>query len=331
MPQPEPIIEPQDVDFPGIILLEVDITDISRKIFQVRQVIPIAGAGAVTLLFPKWLPGYHSPQAPIELLSGLKIAADGQDIQWRRHPTEVNAFHIDVHEGMKTLEVTFQFLSPTDAAQGRVIVGANLLNFEWNTVVLYPAGHFARRIKYQPTLRLPHGWKFGCALEIASRDGDLITFEAVALDELVDSPLFAGRHYRLLELDEQASVRLHILADQPDLLAATDEQIEPHRQLVRQADRLFGCRHFDHFDILLALSNEVGTIGVEHHRSCEATSIPGYFTEWDTKFVRRDTIPHEYVHSWNGKYRRGEDSWTPCFQQPIRNSLMWVYEGQTQY
>jgi predicted metalloprotease with PDZ domain len=148
---------------------------------------------------------------------------------------------------------------------------------------------------------------------------------------LVDSPVYAGRHFRCIELDDAGEVRLNIVADRPDLLAATDEQIELHRELVRQADRLFGTRHFDHFDFLLALSDEIGTIGVEHHRSCECATKPDFFTSWDSKLATRDTLPHEYVHSWNGKYRRGADSWVPCFNESIRNSLMWVYEGQTQY
>ena len=100
---------------------------------------------------------------------------------------------------------------------------------------------------------------------------------------------------------------------------------------VAEADALFGTRHFDRYEILFALSKEIGSIGVEHHRSCEAVTIPGYFTEWDDSFSWRDTIPHEFVHSWNGKRRRGADSWTPSFHRPIRNSLMRVYEGQTQY
>ncbi len=239
------------------------------------------------------------------------------------------AFHIIVPEGVAEIEATFQFLSPTNEPQGRVVVTPDMLNLQWNTVVLYPAGYFSRQIQVWATVTLPEHWRFGCALETASIAGNAFTFKPVALDVLVDSPMFAGHHYRRIELDDR--VALNVVADRADLLAATEEQIAPHRALVAEADALFGARHFDRYDFLLALSDELGGIGVEHHRSCETATVPGYFTEWDKSAPKRDTIAHEYTHSWNGKYRRGADSWTPTFEKPIRNSLMWVYEGQTQY
>jgi predicted metalloprotease with PDZ domain len=330
LPQPAPIEEPRDVDYPGVVRIEVDATDIARRIFSVREVIPVR-PGPLTLLYPKWLPGYHSPQAPIELLAGLTIEADGERLEWTRHPVEVSAFGCDVPDGVHEITAEFQFLSPTAESQGQLVVGAELLDLQWNGVVLYPAGHFARRITVEPTLTLPPEWQFACALDVAERDGSRTRFAPLKLDRLVDSPLFAGRHFRRFDLDESGSVGLNVFADEPKLLDATDDQIEPHRELVRQADALFGARPFDRFEVLLALTDDLGAIGVEHHRSCEAVSIPGYFAEWDDTFVRRDTIPHEYVHAWNGKHRRGADSWSPCFHQPIRNSLMWVYEGQTKY
>jgi predicted metalloprotease with PDZ domain len=324
-------MEPRDVSYPGTILLHVDATDLDRRIFTVRETIPVDGGGPLTLFYPEWLPGYHSPQTPIELLGGLEITAGAERLSWRRDPVRVYAFHIEVPEGVRELEARFQFLSPTSSAQGRVVVTPDMLNLQWNTVVLYPAGYFARQIEVHATLRLPDGWQYGCALNAASTEDGIISFEPVSLDVLVDSPMFAGRYFRRIALDDTGAVQLNIVADRPDELAATDEQIEPHRQLVRQADELFGARHFDRFDFLLALSDEMGSIGVEHHRSCETGTAPDYFTNWETNFTGRDVMAHEYTHSWNGKFRRGADSWTPSFDRPIRNSLMWVYEGQTQY
>jgi predicted metalloprotease with PDZ domain len=300
-----------------------------RRIFRVRQVIPVDGPGVLTLLLPKWLPGYHAPQAPIELLAGLKFEAQGERLHWSRHPTEVYAFHVSVPEGVSQIEASFEFLSPTSETQGRVVVAPEMLNLAWNCVVLYPAGHFSRGITVQADLKLPPDWKLACALPVRSRDDAITCFEPVGLDELVDSPVMAGRHYRRVSLDED--VALNIFADAPHQLEATDAMLRPHKEVVRQADLLFGRRPFDRFDVLLALSDEIGSIGVEHHRSCEIASVPGYFSDWDKTFPRRDSFPHEYIHGWNGKHRRGADSWAPCFYQPIRNSLMWVYEGQTQY
>ena len=331
MPQPATIPPPRDEAYEGTLRLHVDVTDVVRGIFRVRQSIPVSRSGGdeCILLYPKWLPGFHAPQAPIELFAGFEVRTGDEILTWKRHPVTVNAFAIDVPEGVAALEAEFQFLSPTAPAQGRVVCTPDMLCLSWNTVVLYPAGYFARRIVVEPRLTLPSGWSAACALDRCDTDGDTIVFAPTSLDVLVDSPVLAGRHVRREALDEQ--VYLTIVADQPHQLAATPGHIDRHRAVVEQADRLFRSRPFDRFEMLLALSDTMTGTGIEHHRSFEAVSVPNYFTDWSSTFVRRDTVPHEYVHSWNGKYRRGSDSWTPSFETPIRNSLMWVYEGQTQY
>lgn len=327
--QPLAIPDPQDTPYCGTLRLDVDASDVLRRIIRVRQNIPVERHGVLTLMYPKWLPGYHSPQAPIELLTGLTFEARGERLHWVRHQTEVHAFHVHVPEGTEEIEATFQYVSPTSSAQGRVVVSQRLLNLEWNCVVLYPAGHFARRIEVEARLTLPESWSLATALPIAAQEGCVTSFKRVGLDEFVDSPLMAGLHSRRIELDE--SVALNVFADAPHHLEATQEQIDAHRGVVEQADLLFGPRPFDRYEVLLALSDDIGSIGVEHHRSCEIASVPGYFSDWENTFPRHDSFPHEYTHGWNGKHRRGADSWAPCFYQPIRNSLMWVYEGQTQY
>ncbi len=321
--------EPDDVPYRGTMRLAVDATDVERRIFRVRQTIPILKPENRILVFPKWLPGFHAPQAPVELFAGLQATAQGRPVVWRRHPVTINAFHLDIPDDVDTVDVTFQFLSPTDPEQGRVLCTADMLCLPWNTVLLYPAGHYVRQIPVEASLTLPEGWDMSCAIERVGRDGATHHFAAVPLDVLVDSPVLAGRYYRRYPLDDR--VALTVVADQPHMIEATPDQIAPHVGVVEQADRLFGARHFDRFEMLLALSDELTSAGVEHHRSFEAVSSTDYFTEWDTAFLRRDTVPHEYLHSWNGKHRRGADSWSPCFEKPIRNSLMWVYEGLTQY
>lgn len=322
---------PRDVQFPGTIALHVDARDVTRRIFQVREIIPVPEPDIFTLLFPEWLPGYHAPQASIELFAGLTIWAGEKELSWKRHPVQVHAFHVDVPEGVREVEARFQFLSPTHSAQGRVVVGAEMLTVQWNSVLLYPAGYYARRIPFEATLTVPDGWQQACALAPLAQEGATIRYETAPLDVLVDSPVFAGRHFERIALDDARQVHLNIFADEADLIATTPDKISAHRAVVEQADELFGARPFDRYEILFGLSEELGSIGVEHHRSCEAISLPGYFTDWEGTFSTRETIPHEFIHSWNGKHRRGEDSWTPSFDQPIRNSLMWVYEGQTQY
>ena len=335
LPQPTPehqaLAAPADTDFPGTIVLTVDATDLARGIFRAHEVIPVSAASRITLLYPKWLPGYHAPQSPIAFLAGLEITAHGKRIPWLRDEVEVYAFHVDVPPGVEKLECTFQFVSPTSPAQGRIAVTPDMLNLQWNTLVLYPAGHFSRCIQIAAGVKLPEGWGYGCALEGSASDGRITRFKPVALDVLVDSPVFTGRHYRCIHLDEGGLVRLNLVADRADLLEASAEQIAPHRELVVQADKLFGPRPFDHYDFLVALTDELGEIGCEHHRSTEIKTAADYFKKWDTQAPSRDVMSHEYTHAWNGKYRRGADSSTPTFDRPIRNSLMWVYEGQTQY
>jgi predicted metalloprotease with PDZ domain len=331
-PKPVPQIpSPRDEDFPGTIALFVDATDLDRGIFEVTERIPVSRPGPMTLLYPKWVPGYHSPQAPIELVAGLDIRGAGVRIEWRRDPVEMYAFHLDVPFGCDLLEVRFQFLSPPSSEYGRVVVTRSIVNLQWHCAVLYPAGYYASRITVEPSVRLPAGWRFGCSLETQGGETATATFAPVPLDVLIDSPIMAGEHFTSHDLDETGTIRLNLVADRPGLLDAGGTRLETHRNLIAQADKLFRSRHFRHYDFLVALTEELEGTGVEHQQSCEICTAPDYFTAWDKQMTRRDVIAHEYVHTWNGKFQRGADSWVPSFEIPIRNSLMWVYEGQTQY
>jgi predicted metalloprotease with PDZ domain len=328
-----PIPAARDVAYAGVIALEVDASDSLRGIFRVRERVPVAGPGAMTLLYPEWLPGKHAPRGAINLLSGIEIRAGGALVPWRRDPVNVYAFHLDVPQGIDALELAFQYVSPTQTNQGRVVFTREMLNLQWEAVLLYPAGHHASRIRVEPTLKLPADWRFAAALDGAVTTGDTTRFAATDLETLVDSPLFAGRHSRVFDLDPGAvrPVRLNLFADRPDQLVASTEQLAAHRNLVQQAYRLFGSQHFDHYDFLLALSDRMGGIGLEHHRSSENAVDGSYFTDWERAASERDLLPHELTHSWNGKFRRPADLWTPSFETPMQGSLLWVYEGLTQY
>ncbi len=332
LPMPPPIAAPRDVAYPGQIALQVDASDVTRRIYQVHETIPVAGAGPMVLLYPKWLPGNHSPSGPLDQLAGLMITANGRPVEWKRDPVDVYAFHVDAPAGASSLELRYQFLTPTEDRVGRVMATPEMLNLEWNTVALYPAGYFSRDITYRPSVTLPAGWKFGSALDGASRAGDTVSFAPVTLNTLVDSPLLAGRHFRQVTIsDSPVPVRLDIAADSEADLAAAPDQLEAHRNLIRQAYALYGSHHYDHYDFLLWLSDEMGGEGLEHHRSSEDGTEPGYFTDWSHSASERDLLAHEFTHSWNGKFRRPADLWTPNFNVPMRDSLLWVYEGQTQY
>lgn len=323
---------PQDVPYHGTLTIQVDASDVAHRIFRVHEVIPVQ-PGPLTLLYPQWIPGNHSPTGPIDKLAGLRITAGGKTLTWKRDPLNVYAFHLEVPQGISSIEVAFQYLSPQDRAEGRVVMTPEMLNLQWNANTIYPAGYYSRRIMTEPSVKLPDGWKFGSALEVASRDGNTVRFKPISYNNLVDSPIFAGKYFKRVDLAPGAKVPVHmdIVADAPKDLEITPEQLKVHRNLVQQMYKLYGAHHYDHYDFLLALSDKMSGIGLEHHRSSENGVGPGYFTEWDKNALRRDLLPHEFNHSWNGKYRRGADLWTPNFNVPMQDSLLWVYEGQTQF
>jgi predicted metalloprotease with PDZ domain len=324
-----PIPPALDVARPGLIRLSVDASDVTRGIFHVTEIVPVTASGPLTLLYPEWIPGKHRPFGDASKLAGLTVTANGRPVSWRRDPLDVFAFHIDVPPGTAEVELRFQFLSATAEAQGRIVATPDLLNLQWESVSLYPAGHYTRRIMVAPVVRYPDGWTAASALEVEAKDGATVRYKAVDYETLVDSPVMAGAHARIETL--APGVRLNIFADQPEQLAATEEQLQLHRNLVTQALKLFGGRHYDRYDFLLALSSRLGGIGLEHQRSSENGVEPAYFTDWKGSLDDHDLLPHEYVHSWNGKYRRPAGHWTPDFRTPMQDELLWVYEGQTQF
>ncbi len=333
LPLPPPIAPAQATPYPGVLTLNVDATDIARHLFRVRETVPVSRPGRMTLSLPKWLPGEHAPNGPIALLAGLVISANGQRLAWTRDTLEMTAFHVDVPAGASELNIELTQQTGSQTAFAGTTATPDMLVLKWHALALYPAGYAVSGIRIQPTVRLPAGWGHASALDGARTAGDTTTFAATSFETLVDSPLYAGRHVRTFDLDPGAAVpvRLNVFADSEANLNAKPEQIEAHRRMVQQAYKLFGARHYDHYDFLLSLSEEMGFVGIEHHRSSENGYLPKYFTDWDAMAPGRDLLPHEYTHSWNGKFRRPADLWTPDYNSPMRNSLLWVYEGQTQF
>jgi predicted metalloprotease with PDZ domain len=328
------IAAPEDVDFPGVVEVSVDATDLGRRIFRIHETLPVPPAVDLVLLYPKWLPGTHAPEGPLDRLAGLIVRVGGKQIQWVRDPVDVYAFHIAAPPGTTTVDVDFQYLSPVSHAVGRTEVTTDLLVLDWNAVVLYPAGYFARRIPVDVRLTLPDSWALGTALETASAAGPVTSFRRVSLETLVDSPVRAGRHLKRYDLapGDTAPVHLDLLAERPDLLEIKSQVVDPLRALVQQAYKLFGSHHYDHYDFILSLSDTIGwDTTLEHHRSAEYGEPAADFADWDKTAGYRDVIAHEYTHSWDGKFRRPADLWTPNYNVPMRNSLLWVYEGGTEY
>ena len=223
----------------------------------------------------------------------------------------------------------FQFTAPVRESEGRINVTPNMMNVQWEQVAVYPAGHFTRAIQVKPSITLPEGWTGVAALDGAKVSGNRIEYGVTDFETLVDSPLFAGPNYRKWDLGN--NVTLNVWADNAKYLEAKPEQIAAHRALVDESIILFGSKHFDRYEFLLGLTEELGGVGLEHHRSSENTRETDYFTEWDDNMSERGLLPHEFTHSWNGKFRRPATMWTPDYSTPMRDNLLWVYEGQTSF
>lgn len=333
VPLPPAIKTPLDEPYPGgTIGLSVSITDVAHRVIRVQETVPVK-TGEFTLLYPAWIPGNHSPTGPISEFAGLEVSANGTRIPWARDLVNMYAFHIEVPAGVNTVDVKFDYLAALKASQGRITFSSNLIDLSWNTVVLYPAGYFSRDITFAPNITLPDGWHFASALEVESQSGNKVRFKDATLNKLVDSPLYAGVNYLREDLSTGPDNRvfLDVFADAPKDLAITPEELQVHKNLVEQAAKLFDSHHYSHYDFLFTLSDVLGGEGLEHHQSSEDGTHANYFTDWAAGVHNRDLLGHEYTHSWNGKFRRPADLWTPNFNVPMRGDLLWVYEGLTQY
>ena len=333
-PMPPPIAAPVDRPYVGAVKLSVDLSDNIRRVASVHEDIPVeAGAKELVLLYPQWIPGNHSPTGPISKLAGIVTTVDGKRVQWVRDRVNVYAFHVPLASGSKAVGLDFQYLSAIKRTEGRIEVSNEIADLAWNTVVMYPAGYFSRDIPFDVTLKLPAGWKYATALETSSEDDSTVTFKRTTLNKLVDSPVYSGVNYERIDLSPTPTdiVHLNVFADAPENLNITPEQLEMHKRLAAEADKLYGSHHYDHYDFLLLLSDRVGGVGLEHHQSSEDGLPANYFTNWGGGVGSRDLLGHEYTHSWDGKFRRPADLWTPNFNVPMRDDLLWVYEGMTQY
>ncbi|HUL56554.1 MAG TPA: peptidase M61 [Usitatibacter sp.] len=318
--------------YPGVIALAVDATDLDRHIFRVKETIPVT-PGPLRLLYPQWIPGHHAPTGPITLVAGLRLAAGGAELEWHRDPKDVYAFDLTVPHGVDAIEASFDFLSPLKDDQGRVNVTPQIVALDWIDVLLYPAGVRTDGIRMQASARFPRDWTIATSLSPEGRTGEAIRFAPVSLTELADSPAWAGRSVKRLDLDPGAAapVSFDLVAESPASLEASDEHVAPLRELVRQAYKVFGGPYYRHYDFLIALSEPFSRIGLEHLQSTEIREPPHFLSDWKTLPQTRTVLSHEFVHSWIGKKHRPADLATPNFNVPMGDTLLWVYEGETDY
>jgi predicted metalloprotease with PDZ domain len=316
------------------IVINVDATEAPRRLLHATMQIPVK-PGPMSLLYPKWIPGEHGPTGPIEDLAGVRIAANGQPIPWHRDDVDIYEFHLDVPQGVSTLDVALDFISPPDApgfSSGGSIT-SQLAVLSWNQFLLYPKDVPADRLRYKATLKVPAGWRYGTALPIDREAGNEIAFRESSLTTLVDSPVQTGVNFKTVDLSPGDPVPhyLHIAADSERATRITEEEIKHYRNLVDEANTLFGAHHYRDYHFLLTLSDHVAHFGLEHHESSDDRTDEDSLVDDDLRKVTADLLTHEFVHSWNGKFRRPAGLATADYSAPMKGDLLWVYEGLTEY
>lgn len=317
------------------IALAVDAREAPRCILHVRETISVR-PGALNLRYAKWIPGEHGPTGPVTDVAGLQISANGKPVTWRRDLEDMYTIHATVPAGADNLDLIFDYLLPSQAqgfSSGASSTPA-LLDLSWNQVVIYPASPKPDEIQIAAALTLPAGWRYASALRGQKGAGDEIRFAPVSLTMLVDSPVMAGALVRSIDLTPPSGVphTLNLASDNEAALAIPAERAAAYRRLVLEAQALFGGHHYDHYDFLLTLSDNVAHFGLEHHQSSDnrvgerALIDPSVRLSW-----YGELLPHEFAHSWNGKHRRPAGLATGDFSSPMGTDLLWVYEGLTQY
>jgi predicted metalloprotease with PDZ domain len=335
--------------------LAVDARDVRHRVISVHETIPVAPGTQLTLLFPKWIPGDHAPDGPIERLAGLTIQANGVSLAWRRQASDGFSFKVRVPADADHLDIKFQYLAASADVRSGATITRDIVAVKWPYLLLYPAGDPAAAIQVCARARLPDGFSWVSSLTqepqggasdagagAGAGDSDSagagvgaaqISFMPVSLDTLIDSPLYAGSHMRQFALDAQAPqpVRLTLFGDRAQRTEMTAEQLAWHRALVREADAVFGSRPFAHYDLIVTLSAPFGIDGLEHRQSSEIFLHPDSFTDWQTTWDSRYLLAHEFVHAWNGKWRMPAGLHSADLNTELNTDLLWVYEGQTQY
>ncbi len=314
--------------------LAVDLRDAPKHIFHATLEFPVK-PGALTLVYPKWIQGEHAPTGPVDNLTGLKMHAAGKEVPWHRDLLDMYAFHLDVPAGAESLEVSLDYLSPAETSGSRETPTstAQIAMLNWYMVSLYRQGTKTDDLTYEATLRLPDGWKYGTALPVAKESATEISFAPATYTRLVDSPVIAGAYFRDIDLapGQKPAHMIHIAADGPAALQTSPEEVQHLRQLVAETGALFGARHYRRYDFLLTLSEHLPVDGVEHNESSANRTPEALFLDPDVHETQMDLLPHEFTHSWNGKYRRPAGLVTTDYQAPLTTDLLWAYEGLTQY
>ena len=310
------------------ILLTVDATQTPQKMLHANLVIPVK-PGPLTIYYPKWIPGNHSPSGPISSLTGLHFRRTGK--RFRGSATCWMSSHSMwmFRQEWRSWMQAYDFIEPDGAS-----ATDKLFVLEWNEVTLYPAGSATKDLTYDATLILPEGWKFGTSLPIERETSNRVVFKPISLEMLVDGPVNAGEYFRVVDITppgEPIHHELDLAADSEAALAISPAVKKGLTNVVAESGVLFGARHYRDYHFLLTLSDHVAHFGLEHHESNDSRLPERVLISPGAAFTVGSLLPHEFVHSWNGKYRRPADLTTPDFEKPMETDMLWGYEGLTDY
>ncbi len=303
------------------IILQVDASEVSRGLIHVLEKMPVK-PGPYLLRYPKWIPGHHSPSGPLANVIDLHVMANGHEIPWVRDSVELYDIHVNVPKGTDQIQVIFD-----DAETPGSSTTNRLARVDWNHVLFAPKGP-VEQIPVRASLKAPDGWSVYDALPLAM-DGNVAQMPETNLERLIDSPILMGKYGAVVPLAPKHE--MDIVADEPNDLVMKPETLQGMKNLVAEAHALWGAQHYNTYHWLLSLSDHGGYAGLEHNECSEdGTGADGLKTP-DALNGLGDLVSHEYTHSWNGKYRRPADLYQQDYATPQGGTLLWVYEGMTQY
>ena len=322
--------------------IRIDVTDAPRRLIHVTEQIPVH-PGLNTVSYPEWIPSQELPGGPIDNLTGLVFHTGSQDgvvIPWRRDLSDVYTFHVKVPDGVTALAVSYDILEVPSRANtiGTNHTSSHVVMLEPSEVVLYPRDRAVHDTPIITTIHLPAEWKAATALRVAATsaptlNGPDTTFQAVSIEQLIDSPILAGDHCRQYPLAPEIhpTHTLDVCADKESDLNLQPLFLDRMTALVQQATKLFVGHHYDHYDFLVAASPHLQGDSAEHTQSADYVVRSVDTSDKLTADNLGTLLPHEYTHSWCGKYRRPAGEASTDDNTPMQNDLIWVYEGFTQY
>jgi predicted metalloprotease with PDZ domain len=314
------------------IRIVADLSDAPRKLYHAEVDLPVT-SGPLTLTTPKWIPGHHMPSGPVNDITGVVFTANGQTLAWRRDDVDLYQYHLTIPKGVTTLHAHLDAIVTSRVTQKIAVL-------EWEKLLLYPAGIPVHEIAIEPAVKVPAGWGIGTALAPAGEGkypvpeaGAVTRFQATNVEQLEDSPIISGQYFHEYELAKDVTPKhyIDVVSDEPEDAELRPALLAELNNLVREAGTLYGSHHYGVYHFLLTLSDVAGGEGLEHGQSSDNGVGEKGFSDAEHQSREADLLPHEFTHSWNGKYRRPAGLYQPDFATAQQGALLWVYEGMTQY